>query len=290
MRKRAVQAMINDAFGKGKNRSLMGEYSALLGDAVLRQRTRAAEHSARLETELANRVKSEFIANMSHELRTPLNTIIGFSKILSEHDRRRLPQEEIVEYATLINDILDISKIQSGKFSIDARETSIDEILRYCRTSFQKQAFDAGVALELSVAAPLPPVRGDSTKLRQAICNVISNAIKFTPNGGRVQIEGTATVDGAVAVTVADSGVGMSDEEIDVALTPFGQVDGGRTRWREGAGLGLPIARALVDLHGGRIDIRSRKGEGTSVTILLPSRHDVSAAKGRDMIFGELNP
>ncbi|MBL8566144.1 MAG: HAMP domain-containing histidine kinase [Hyphomicrobiaceae bacterium] len=282
--------MINDAFGKGKNRSLMGEYSALLGDAVLRQRTRAAEHSARLETELANRVKSEFIANMSHELRTPLNTIIGFSKILSEHDRRRLPQEEIVEYATLINDILDISKIQSGKFSIDARETSIDEILRYCRTSFQKQAFDAGVALELSVAAPLPPVRGDSTKLRQAICNVISNAIKFTPNGGRVQIEGTATVDGAVAVTVADSGVGMSDEEIDVALTPFGQVDGGRTRWREGAGLGLPIARALVDLHGGRIDIRSRKGEGTSVTILLPSRHDVSAAKGRDMIFGELNP
>ncbi len=293
--------MINDAFGKGKTKSLMSEYSALLGDAVLRQRTRTAEHTARLETELANRVKSEFIANMSHELRTPLNTIIGFSKILSEHDRRRLPQEEIVEYATLINDsaghllsvindILDISKIQSGKFSIDARETSIDEILRHCRTSFQKQAFDAGVLLELSVAAPLPPVRGDSTKLRQAICNVISNAIKFTPNGGRVLIEGTATTEGAVAVTVSDSGVGMSDEEINVALTPFGQVDGGRTRWREGTGLGLPIARALVDLHGGRIDIQSRKSEGTVVTILLPSRHDVSATKCRDMIFGELNP
>ncbi len=134
--------MLNGAFGKGSNNSLMGEYASLLGDAVLRHRTREAEHMARIESELANRVKSEFIANMSHELRTPLNTIIGFSKILAEHDRRRLPDDEIVEYAQLINDsaghllsvindILDISKIQSGKYTIDARETNVDELLGY---------------------------------------------------------------------------------------------------------------------------------------------------------------
>lgn len=294
--------MINDAFGKEKkSRSLMGEYSALLGDAVLRQRTRAAEHSARIESELANRVKSEFIANMSHELRTPLNTIIGFSKILSENDRRRLPDDEIVEYAQLIhdsaghllsviNDILDISKIQSGKFSLDAQETSVQEILRHSMTAFQKQAHDAGVVLQLSTPSALPPVRGYAVKLRQAFSNIVSNAIKFTANGGKVTIEGTSTTDGGVVVNIRDTGVGMTTDEITVALTPFGQVDGSRTRWREGTGLGLPIARALIDLHGGRLDVQSRKGEGTVVSVMLPSRHSVSSSKGRDMVFGELSP
>lgn len=290
--------MINDAFGKGKNNSLMSEYSALLGDAVLRQRTRAAEQTARIESELANRVKSEFIANMSHELRTPLNTIIGFSKILSEHDRRRLPDDEIVEYAQLINDsadhllsvindILDISKIQSGKYTIDAQETSISDIIKYCQTSFQKQAFDSGVELAVAMVSPIPPVRGDSAKLRQAISNIVSNAIKFTPNGGKVLIEASGTTDGGVVVTIRDNGVGMSEEEIAVAMTPFGQVDGSRTRWREGAGLGLPIARALIDLHGGRIDIKSRKGQGTAVSVLLPSRHHVTTTRAREALSGD---
>lgn len=293
--------MLNSAFGKGKNNSLMGEYASLLGDAVLRHRTRVAEHTARLESELANRVKSEFIANMSHELRTPLNTIIGFSKILAEHDRRKLPDDEIVEYAQLINDsaghllsvindILDISKIQSGKYTIDARETDIHELLNYALMAFRKQAFDAGVELREVLPPALPPVRGDSTKLRQALSNIISNAVKFTPQGGKVQIEAVATTDGGVVIDVHDTGVGMTDEEVAVAMTPFGQVDGSRTRWREGAGLGLPIARALIDLHGGRLEIKSRKGEGTTVSILLPSRHSVSASKGRELVFGDRTP
>ncbi|MFN3868809.1 MAG: sensor histidine kinase [Hyphomicrobiaceae bacterium] len=276
----------------------MSVYSSLLGDAVLRQRTRAAEQTARIESELANRVKSEFIANMSHELRTPLNTIIGFSKILAEHDRRRLPDDEIVEYAQLINDsadhllsvindILDISKIQSGKYTIDAHETSIADIVKYCQTTFQKQAYDSGVELAVSMPSPLPPVRGDTAKLRQAISNIVSNPIKFTPNGGKVLIEATATMDGGLVVVIRDNGVGMSEEEIAVAMTPFGQVDGSRTRWREGAGLGLPIARALIDLHGGRIDIKSRKGQGTAVSVLLPSRHSVSTTRAKEAIHGE---
>lgn len=290
--------MINKSLGKSKANSLMGEYSSLLGEAVLRHRTRVAEHSARIEAELASRVKSEFIANMSHELRTPLNTIIGFSKILGEHDKRRVPDDEIVEYAQLIhdsaghllsviNDILDISKIQSGRFTIDTRETNVDEILRFCVASFNKQATDARVELINGIPRDLPPVRGDAAKLKQVFTNIVSNAIKFTPPGGKVMVTGVATKDGGVVVDIVDNGVGMTEDELGIAMTPFGQVDGTRTRWREGTGLGLPIARALVDLHGGRINIKSVKGAGTTVSVMLPSRHLVSAARGREMVFGD---
>jgi two-component system, cell cycle sensor histidine kinase PleC len=280
--------MLNGAFGNQKSNSLMNEYASLLGDAVLRHRARIAEHSARIEAELASKVKSEFIANMSHELRTPLNTVIGFSKLLTEHERRRLPDADIVEYAGLINDaaghllsvindILDISKIQSGKYTLDSREVSVEEILGACINSFRLMASEAAVTLEPSFAYDLPAARGDSVKLRQIFTNIISNAIKFTPRNGTIKIEGLRTKNGGVAILIRDSGVGMTADEIKVAMTPFGQVDAGHARWREGTGLGLPIAKALVELHGGQIEIRSKKGTGTEVAILLPSRSSVSA-------------
>jgi two-component system cell cycle sensor histidine kinase PleC len=280
--------MINGAFGNLKSNSLMNEYASLLGDAVLRHRARVAEHSARIEAELASKVKSEFIANMSHELRTPLNTVIGFSKLLTEHERRRLPDADIVEYASLINDaaghllsvindILDISKIQSGKYTLDSREVSLEDIINVCINSFRLMSAEAGITIEPSMAYDLPMARGDSVKLRQVFTNIISNAIKFTPRGGVIKIEGLRTKNGGVGVLVRDTGVGMTAEEISVALTPFGQVDSGRARWREGTGLGLPIAKALVELHGGQIEIRSKKNEGTEVAIYLPSRNSVSS-------------
>ncbi|MDX2307547.1 MAG: HAMP domain-containing sensor histidine kinase [Hyphomicrobium sp.] len=275
----------------------MSEYSSLLGDAVLRHRTRAAEHAARIEAELASRVKSEFIANMSHELRTPLNTMIGFSKIICEHDRRRLSDSEIVEYAGLIrdsaghllaviNDILDISKMQSGRYTLDARETNIDEVLSATIAALKMQAQEAEVAVSLNMPPNLPVLRGDPTKLRQVFTNIISNAIKFTLKGGSVKVEAIRRANGSVAVAVRDTGIGMSEDDIRIALTPFGQVDGTRTRWREGTGLGLPIAKTLVELHGGELMVRSKKGHGTEILVVLPPGERVTVQEARDAVLG----
>lgn len=217
---------------------------------------------------------------MSHELRTPLNAIIGFSKLMSEHSQRRLSDAEIADYGGLIHDaadhllaiinnILDISKIQSGKFSIDMRDIDVGEVLHVSAASLRLIAQNAGVTLTENIDRDMPSILGDGVRLRQVFTNLISNALKFTTSGGTVTVSTEAR--GPIAIiTVSDTGIGMTEDELAVALTPFGQVEASHNRWREGTGLGLPIARALVKLHGGDLVIESTKGVGTTVKVMLP--------------------
>ncbi|WP_423416229.1 HAMP domain-containing sensor histidine kinase [Hyphomicrobium sp. B1] len=288
--------MMFGSVGQVKSNSLMDEYASLLSDAVLRHRARAAEQSARIQAELASKIKSEFIANMSHELRTPLNTVIGFSKLLSQHDERKLADKDIVDYANLIhdaaghllsviNDILDISKMQSGKYTLEAQEIDVGSILSGCVNAYQMMASEAHVDLRSDISADLPAIRGDATKLRQIFMNIISNALKFTQATGIVEVIAHRSVSGGTIIAIRDSGLGMTAEEIDIAMTPFGQVDSGRSRWREGVGLGLPIAKALVELHGGVIEIRSKKGSGTDVVMAFPASDSVSPVDSSQSTF-----
>jgi two-component system cell cycle sensor histidine kinase PleC len=290
--------MVSGAFNNPKPSSLLNEYASLLGDAVLRHRARIAEQSARVEAELASRVKSEFIANMSHELRTPLNAIIGFSKLLAEHGDKRLSPTEITDYSNLIrdaaghllaviNNILDISKIQSGKYTVDMREVSIGEVLSASASSLRLMAQTAGIRLEERIDPSLPIILGDSVKLRQVFTNLISNALKFTRNGGSVTVKARESLNGGVVVEVCDTGIGMSEEDVAVALTPFGQVDASHARWREGTGLGLPIAKALIQLHDGNLTIRSKKGVGTEVMVTLPASNTNVTHDPRDVYTGQ---
>jgi two-component system, cell cycle sensor histidine kinase PleC len=290
--------MLSGTLGPSKANTLMAEYSALLADSMLRHRAWLAENSARVEAQLAAQVKSEFISNMSHELRTPLNTVIGFAKLIGEHDRRRLGDAEIIEYADLIhgaathllaviNDVLDISKMQSGKYTLDAREVDLAEILQVALASHKMTAGEVGVLLDSRLEPGLPPVKGDPAKLIQVFSNLVGNAVKFTQRGGSVTVEARPQPSGGAAVYVRDTGLGMSEAEVAVALTPFGQVDAGHSRWRDGAGLGLPIAKALVQLHGGSIEISSAKSSGTEVAVMLPSAREVAVTDPASVALSE---
>ena len=235
---------------------------------------------AKGEAEAANASKSRFLANMSHELRTPLNAIIGFSEIISNQLFGKLGNERYLDYSqdilrsgrhllAVINDVLDLSKSEAGKLVLAAREIDMREIVDDCVAMVREQCISAGLALTVSGMDMALPMAGDEAKLRQIFLNLLSNAIKFTEKGGSISL---SAVSGAnqVEVTVADTGIGMDPDDVKIAFQPFGQVDNRLERRYEGTGLGLPLTKALVDLHKGRIAVDSARGRGTRVTVSFP--------------------
>ncbi|NIA70211.1 HAMP domain-containing protein [Pelagibius litoralis] len=236
---------------------------------------------ARDEAEAANRAKSEFLANMSHELRTPLNAIIGFSEIMQRELHGALGNDRYNEYAVdihqsgrhlleIINDILDIAKVEAGKLDLRHDRINIDDLFSSCSRLMGERASSAGVAMKVESAAHMPDLVADKTRLRQILLNLLSNAIKFTPSGGSVTLKAVLSGNGVSELQVADTGIGMTEKEMALAMQPFTQIDHSLSRRFEGTGLGLPLTKALVELHSGELRLRSERGVGTTASIVLP--------------------
>jgi signal transduction histidine kinase len=236
---------------------------------------------ANRELAAASQHKSEFLANMSHELRTPLNAIIGFSEVLSEKMFGTLNEKQ-EEYSkdinasgqhllSLINDILDLSKIEAGRMELELSDFHLSTALDSALTLVRERAGRRSIALHLSVDERLGQMRGDERKVRQVVLNLLSNAIKFTPEGGRIEVAAVAK-DGLVEVSVSDTGVGIAPEDQEAVFEEFRQV-GTADKKVEGTGLGLTLCRKFVELHGGKIWVKSQVGVGSTFTFTIPVRH-----------------
>lgn len=250
--------------------------AADVSDRVAHQ---AALQKAKLEAEQASRAKTRFLANMSHELRTPLNAVIGFSDIMLNQTFGPLGSARYVDYAENINgagkhlmavidDILDISKIEAGKLELQEEVVPLREIIADCTGMMADRAQRAGVHLRTRVPEHFPRVRADPVRLRQIILNLLSNALKFSPEDSLVTLALSRAAGGAPVIEVSDSGPGIDPADIPRVLEPFGQV-GNTTSNAEGTGLGLSVSRELAELHGGQLEIESELGRGTTVRILL---------------------
>jgi signal transduction histidine kinase len=231
------------------------------------------------ELETASRHKSEFLANMSHELRTPLNAIIGFSELLEQQSFGDLNHQQLgyVEdvldagrhLLSLINDVLDLSKVEAGKMELDVSEFALGPVLESGLTVHAERAARERISFGLSLEPVEIAVRADERRLRQVVFNLVSNAVKFTPAGGSVAVR-ARTTDGVVEVAVSDTGPGIALEDRELIFEEFRQAQGGR---QEGTGLGLPLSRRIIELHGGRLWAESAEGEGSTFRFTLPTEY-----------------
>jgi signal transduction histidine kinase len=236
-------------------------------------------HIAKMGAETANRAKSEFLANMSHELRTPLNAILGFSEVIKKGMFGPLSARycsyggDIHESGThllnLINEILDLSKLEAGHFELHEENVDIANVIQTSRRLVEPLAEKGKVQLSEAAENNLPMIRADERRIRQVLINILSNAVKFTPEGGQVRVQSSLRSDGLI-IAISDTGIGIAPGEIPKAMEPFGQIDSKISRKYEGTGLGLPLAKRLVELHGGTLTVESALGVGTTVTIVLP--------------------
>ncbi|NFV78781.1 nitrate- and nitrite sensing domain-containing protein [Magnetospirillum aberrantis] len=250
-------------------------------DITVRKQAEEAMTSAREAAELANRAKSEFLATMSHELRTPLNAIIGFSEIIEQQLLGPIDQGQYCEYAhdinesgkhllQLINDILDVARLEVGRVVLREEEADPVALIQSSLAMVRERAEAGQVEVFTELPPDVPHLWADPRRLKQVLVNVLGNAVKFTPAGGSVTVRLACEFD-ALSITVTDTGIGIRPEDLAKVMAPFGQADSSMARRYEGSGLGLPLSRKLMDLHGGALRLESRPGAGTTVTLRFPA-------------------
>ena len=236
--------------------------------------------------QIAEQSRSEFLAQLSHELRTPLNAIIGFSEAIKEGYLGPLSTEKSQEYASdvhaasthlleIINDVLDLSRIDAGGLELHEEEIDVNELVEGSVRLVEGRASNNLLELTIDVAPGLPKLRADPRLAKQTLLNLLTNAVKFTPQGGSVTIAAVRRPDGGIEITVSDTGIGIRAEDIQRALEPFAQVGDDAQRRAEGTGLGLPLARSIMELHGGTLDLHSEPGRGTAATVVFPPHRSV---------------
>jgi signal transduction histidine kinase len=251
--------------------------------AIERQKIERLLAASLEEAKQASRAKSEFLATMSHELRTPLNAIIGFSEIMNQELLGALGNPSYAEYSGsihesgmhllgIINDILDLAKIETGGIELRKDWISLSEVLEAGSRMVEQRATDGDVTLVADDTSQMPRLMVDRMRFLQIIVNLMSNAVKFTPEGGSVTIGGRLDSENTLEIYVVDTGIGIAPEDIETALTPFRQVDGALNRKFEGTGLGLPLTKQLAELQGGELILTSEVGVGTSVLVRFPAK------------------
>ncbi len=252
------------------------------------EETRDEALKKRFEAETANASKTAFLANMSHELRTPLNAILGFSEIIAQECFGPVGSERYKDYAgdihssgahllSLINDLLDIAKIEAGRMEISPNPLETRRTFDIALKLSGAKASEKHQILTIDVAPSCPPLFADERALRQILINLVSNAVKFTPQGGRIEVVASAARDGAFQIMVRDNGPGIPREKLDNIFTPFSQVDNRYDRQAGGTGLGLALVRGLAELHGGRAWIESDQGAGCAAFVVLPVKAPLHA-------------
>jgi two-component system cell cycle sensor histidine kinase PleC len=253
-------------------------------DITLRKQMEESLRHAKDQADTANHAKSTFLANMSHELRTPLNAIIGFSEMMIKETFGPLGHKKYNEYLgdvhasarhllEIINEVLDMSKIEAGRIELDESEFDLRELIASVTRMMASRAFGNNVALEMDVADDLPALYADQRLVRQILINIVTNAVKFSNHGGRIAIHARPLADGRIQVDIVDDGVGIPQNKIQQAMEPFGQVSdrAENARQQQGTGLGLPLARAMAELHDGTLTLESEQGVGTTVSITFPA-------------------
>ncbi|MBX3548701.1 MAG: PAS domain S-box protein [Xanthobacteraceae bacterium] len=258
------------------------KFCAVLRDITQWKRAEEELTGARRQAEQANSHKSDFLAKISHEMRTPLNAIIGFAEVMMEERFGPIGSDRYREYLkdihqsgghliSLINDLLDLSKIEAGKLELNFVSVDLNDIAKQCMSTMQPQANRERIIIRSALAEHLPPVVADERSIRQIVLNLLSNSVKFTKPGGQVILSTSLTDTGEVVLRVRDTGIGMNEEEVAAALEPFRQLATSGRNAREGTGLGLPLTKALVEANRASFHIKSAVDSGTLIEVSFPS-------------------